>query len=67
MEAETGGVPVPVLLLRHGLEYQRQGLVADSIQAIGKAIEYGYPKLKHVEVQSEKDTTPRVEIVGIET
>jgi hypothetical protein len=66
MEAETGGVPVPVLLLRQGLKYDREGFAAESVSAISKAAEYGYPKLRHVDVQIDKDTAPKVEIVGID-
>jgi hypothetical protein len=59
--------PVPMVLLRMGFQYHQKGMTSEAVNAISKAMEYAYPKLKHLELATEKDTTPKIEIIGIET
>lgn len=63
MESITpGNEPVPVVLLRLGFKYHQQEKHSEAIQAIGRAMEFAYPKLKAIEHSGEIKSIPTLEV-----
>lgn len=52
----TVGEPVPLMLLKLGIRYRDEGLSADAVSAIAKAIQYAYPQLKAIELSGQVET-----------
>lgn len=63
LEAETGGVPLPVILLRKGLQVIDDGMVVEGAKMINDACKYGYATMKAVEHSGEIKTSPVLQIV----
>lgn len=62
-EITPNNEPVPMVLLRLGFNYHKEKMHSEAIQAISKAMEYAYPKLKQIELSGEVKTAPVLQIV----
>ncbi len=61
---ELLGEPLPIYLLKMGIQLRADGMIPEAITAIKGSIDYAYPKLRAVELSGQVDMTPVLEIVS---